>query len=69
MMPHIPHLDLRLPQFTKTNPHIRSDRMGYIQMPNGEWHYYNSAYQYSNEHGVYYNNQREETELVNSIVD
>lgn len=43
--------------------------MGYIQMPNGEWNYYNSAYQYSNEHGVYYNNQREETELVNSIVD
>ena len=43
--------------------------MGFVQMPNGEWHYYNGAYQYSKEHGVYYNNQREETDLVNSIVD
>ena len=43
--------------------------MGYVQMPNGEWHYYNSKYQYSKDHGVYYNNQREETDLVNSIVD
>lgn len=43
--------------------------MGYIRMPNGSWHYYGGNYQYSKEHGAYWNNQREETELVNRIVD
>lgn len=47
----------------------RSDRMAYVKLPNGSFVYVSGNYQYSNEHGLYYNNQREETELVNSIVD
>lgn len=43
--------------------------MGYIQMPNGAFHYYNGNIQYSREHGAIYNNQREETELINNIID
>ena len=43
--------------------------MALIQMPNGEFAYMSGGYQYSKEHGVYYNNQREETELINEIVD
>ena len=43
--------------------------MGYIQMPNGAINYYNGAYSYSAEHGAVYNNQHEETELINSIID
>lgn len=46
------------------------DTMAYFQLPNGGFGYYNSKYgSYSPEHGWVYNNQREETELVNSIVD
>ena len=43
--------------------------MGYIQMPNGAINYYSGAYSYSAEHGAVYNNQHEETELINSIID
>ena len=38
-------------------------------MPNGAFHYYNGNTSYSAEHGAIYNNQREETELINNIVD
>lgn len=44
--------------------------MAFFQLPSGNFGYYNSKYgSYSPEHGWVYNNQREETELVNSIVD
>lgn len=43
--------------------------MAYIQMPNGSFAYVSGKYQYSNEHGFIYNNQREETELINQIID
>ena len=43
--------------------------MGYVQMPNGSFHYYGGNYSYSSEHGLVYNNQSEETQLINSIVD
>jgi hypothetical protein len=38
-------------------------------MPNGEFGYFSGGFQYSKEHGAYYCNQIEETELVNQIVD
>lgn len=43
--------------------------MAWVQMPNGEFGYFSGGYQYSKDHGVYYNNQNEETELINEIVD
>ena len=69
MRPQITQFEMRQWRFTKTNPQQRSDRMGYIQMPNGAINYYNGAYSYSAEHGAVYNNQHEETELINSIID
>ena len=58
---------------TKTPPATQKkgvDTMAYFQLPNGGFGYYNSKYgSYSPEHGWVYNNQREETDLVNSIVD
>ena len=53
-------------------PHRKKgvDTMAFFQLPSGNFGYYNSKYgSYSPEHGWVYNNQREETELVNSIVD
>lgn len=43
--------------------------MAWVQMPNGSFGYFSGKYQYSKEHGIQYNNQREETELINQIVD
>ena len=43
--------------------------MAYVKLPNSSFAYVSGNYQYSNEHGFYYNNQREETELINQIVD
>jgi hypothetical protein len=43
--------------------------MAWVQMPNGEFGYFSGGFQYSKEHGAYYCNQTEETELVNQIVD
>lgn len=43
--------------------------MAWVQMPNGEFGYFSGGYQYSKEHGAYYNNQREETDLINKIID
>lgn len=43
--------------------------MAYVQMPNGSFAYVSGNYSYSKDHGFYYNNQREETELINRIVD
>lgn len=43
--------------------------MAWVQMPNGEFGYFSGGFHYSKEHGAYYCNQTEETELVNQIVD
>lgn len=43
--------------------------MAWVQMPNGEFGYFSGGFQYSKEHGAYYCNQTEETELVSQIVD
>lgn len=55
--------------FYETHPRHREKVMDYIQLANGKYAWVNGKSGYSALHGMYGNNEYEETRLVNEIVD